>query len=139
MHIRRVSANEIARTLKLHPRTVRRAIERHDAELAIERNVAEERGRALAVYAEVQRAAWVAFEESRQRGRSGIMALSEVRQAQQEMDKLLGIVAPADLAGDPFLMLQQFQSLVISTVAKEAPELGPILSEKLLAARNGST
>lgn len=118
--IRQVSHAEIARRLDVHRQTVKRVLARTHAALAISHDFDQERAEAVAIYREVQRAAWDAVEQ----GKLG--ALAEVRMAQQRIDALLGL----PLAGpdDPQLQLQRFKADVLAAIQAEAPDLAPRLA-----------
>ncbi len=123
--IRQVSQAEIARRLNVHRQTVRRVLTRTHAALAIIHDFDQERAEAVAVYREVQRAAWEAVDT----GKLG--ALAEVRQCQTRIDALLGL--PLDGAEDPQLQLQRFKADVLTAIRAEAPDVGPRIAQRLIA------
>lgn len=123
--IRQVSHAEIARRLNVHRQTVKRVLVRTRAAMAISHDTDQERAEAVAVYREVQRAAWEAVDK----GRTG--ALAEVRQAQTRIDALLGL--PLDGPEDPLIQLQRFKADVLAAIWAEAPDVGPRIAQRLLA------
>jgi len=123
--IRQVPQVEIARRLNVHRQTVRRVLTRTYAAMSISHDFDQERAEAVAVYREVQRAAWEAVEQ----GRTG--ALAEVRQAQTRIDSLLGLPLPGP--EDPQMQLQRFKADVLAAIHAEAPEVAPRIAQRLLA------
>jgi hypothetical protein len=134
LDIRGLAQTEIAESVGVHRHTVGRVLERTRAAIAIDTELAPERERALAVYREIQRLSFEAAEEARKRGRSPAMLYAEVRQAQARIDTLLGL-APAE-PDDPFAVLAQFKAVVVNLIAAEAPDLAPVLAERLRAAND---
>jgi transposase len=79
--VRGKSQTEIARRVGVHRATVARVLRRTHAARQLVVSTDEERGRAVALYREVQRTAWEAVETATERGKSPAMLLAEVRQA----------------------------------------------------------
>jgi hypothetical protein len=132
LSIRQVSQTQIAKRTEVHRQTVKRVLQRTQAALAINQDLERERLEAIAVYREIQRTAWEAVDGAIDQGRSPVAALAEVRQTQQRIDALLGLapLGPEDLAAD----LARFKRIVRDVIAQEAPELGPRIAQRLLAA-----
>jgi hypothetical protein len=129
--IRRMSDTQIARTAKVNRKTVARVVKRTRAALRINEDTEQDRAEALAVYREIQRTSWECIAKAMSTGRSPAVLLAEVRQSQQRIDALLGL-APSGPDGDPWLMLAQFKSVVVNVVQSTAPELAPVISQRLL-------
>jgi len=128
LDLKRVPEVLIARGLKVNRRTVARVLARMRAALSVSANLDEERGRALGVYRELQREAWAAAAEGRQRGRGSAPYLSVVLVAQGRIDRVLGLdvaVAEDDMA--------QFKKVVVEAIRAESPQLAGRLSQKFLA------
>jgi transposase-like protein len=125
--LHQMSQTEIARKTGVHRQTVKRVLKRTRAALQINQDLEQDRAEALAVLREVQRAAWAAIDE----GRTPARLLAEVRQAQQQINALLGL-APLS-PDDPATQLQEFKLLVVGLIRREAPELAPVLAERLRA------
>lgn len=132
--LRQVAQTEIARRVGVHRNTVRRVLKRTRGALAATQDTAQDRAEAIAVLREVQRTAWEDMLAARARGRSTAMLLAEVRLAQQQINALLGLQAPAG-PDDPALQLQQFKAILVGLIQQEAPQLAPRLAQKLLEAR----
>lgn len=133
LDIRGVSQSDIARLVKVNRTTVKRVLDRVGSARLIDADTRAERGRALAVYREIQATAWLAVAKATEHGRSPAMLLAEIRMAQQRIDDLLGL-APSQ-SDDPVLMLAAFKSTVTTLILEEAPELGPRLAQRLLEMR----
>ena len=129
LDLRGQSQRAIARQLELPRVTVRRVIERTAAARALVANTAEERGRAVAVYRELQRIAWESVETAIEQGRSTTGLLAEIRLAQTRIDELLGLEVRPPNALENF---ETFRALIVEAV-RESPELGLVLARQLQA------
>ena len=136
LSVRGFSDSEIARRVGVHRRTVRRALDRTRAALSINTETEQDRAEALATYREIQRTAWAAVEAAEDLGQPApARHLAEIRLTQARIDALLGL-APAG-PDDPVMILAQFKATVVTLIRDEAPQLAPVLAQRLLEASNG--
>lgn len=132
--LRQVPHVQIAERVGVHRNTVSRVVGRTRAALSVNDNLEQERASAIEVYRELQRSAWEAVETATDRGRSTASLLGEVRQAQQRIDTLMGLVPLGP--DDPALELAQFKAVVVDLIRTEAPALAPVLAQRMLEARD---
>lgn len=131
LDLRQVSEAEIARRLNISRKSVRRALDRMRATLAIAHDLSVERAKSIATYLEVQRAAWQAVEDAQRRGRSPALLLAEVRLCQARIDAVMGLAPDPDA---PLAQLHLFRQIVFTVIQREAPELAPRIARGLIDA-----
>ena len=132
LDIRGKSQTEIAHQVGVHRATVSRVLRRTHAARQLVVNTEQERVHARAVYAETQRVAWQSVEIAMEHGRSPAGLLAEIRLCQTRIDQLQGLELRPASALDGF---EEFKVLVFEAVRSQAPELGPAMAARLLAAR----
>jgi Helix-turn-helix domain len=125
----------IAREAKVHPRTVKRVLERIKATAGAMRPIEEELARALRVYREVQRTAWEGIASSvQERGRVSAMLLAEIRLSQQRVDQLLGL----EPVRPEVIEIRQYQGVVLDVLAQETPEARLRLAQRFREIAGGA-
>lgn len=129
--LRGVPEVEIARRLNVHRSTVRRALERTRAVLAVSESLQVERARALAVLLEVQRTAWQAVEDATDHGRNPAALLREIRHAQTAINDLLGLATIESEEPEREDTVEAMRAAVVAVIQTHAPELAPRLIEAL--------
>ena len=129
--IRQLPYVEIAKRAGVHRNTVSRVLKRTRAALTINADLEIERSQAVALYREIQRTAWEGVEAVSEEGRVPVRLLAEIRQCQTRIDAFLGL-APAG-PDDPTLVLAQLKQTIVHLVLTEAPQLAPVLAQRLQA------
>ena len=136
LDIQDVPRSTIAKEVGVNRRTVDRTIDRHYKHLGIGRDVDADRERAIAIYTEVKAAAWRQIERDEERQDVRPAQLLTVLKAQERIDRLLALTPTGP--DDPVMVLSQLKQTVVNLILSEAPQLAPVLAQRLqaLAERN---